>query len=174
MLASNCCLQKTVTYVFSGKMLNCKPESLAFCESQLDDDDDNELIRASRLLAVPLGQLRLCQNATTYNVTSTWGFAGYTPLHRLGCALRAALRDVGHRDAAAKKAVREASNLLITRIQETPGWDNNSSDVDVSSEIGYSPEQMLRFGALGGRVAAATVSAMNPLNSEERQAGLES
>lgn len=97
-----------------------------------------------------------------------WGFAGNTPADRLGCAIRAALRDVGT-NTSASNALREAAELLMNELAATVLVNKI---IKPASEIAaLAPEVFLKAGALGARVAAAVVSATSPLSTEEQCAG---
>ncbi len=143
----------------------------------MDPDDEHHekldaITRAARLLGLKLSQLDLDDSSSRTYGSSSWGFSGSTAFERLGCAVRAAVRDVGV-DASALNAARDAADLILTELQKRSGWDGIPAlPSGSSSSSGMSPEQMLRSGALGGRAAAALVSAVSPLSLEERQAGL--
>lgn len=54
-----------------------------------------------------------------------------------------------------------------------PPTDSSASTTAPIVLAAQTPEQLLRSGALGSRVAAAVVAAMTPVSADERQAGIE-
>ena len=96
-----------------------------------------------------------------------WGFAGFTPADRLGCAVRAALRDVGA-DQSARSALRDAAELIMSELELNK---ISGKMLPFTMNSLSSPEMFVRSGALGSRAAAALVSAMSPLSLEEQTSG---
>jgi tetratricopeptide (TPR) repeat protein len=166
----------------SGKILACKLEALVYCENEdeeADNDDHSSVERlrcAARILGIQLYHLGLADCKTTSSNKSSsnptnfagWGVGGYTAEQRLGCALRAVLRDVGA-DASARRAAMEAADELHSALLQQSSVTSLVRDEDCAR----SPDLMLRFGALGMSAAATVVSAFSPLSAEERSAGLE-
>ena len=116
------------------------------------------------------------QKAVGLPAPQGWGFAGSEPAHKLGSAVRAALRDSGAVPAA-RNAARDAAEVLLAALHDSPtptaaAADRATEGQQQSGALGRSPHLMLRSGALGSRAAAAAVSALSPHNREEREAGL--
>jgi hypothetical protein len=158
-----------------------KPGKLKFCKR--DDDDEaaigeggedsrkENVVRAARLLGLTMTQLEGPAS------DDAWGFAGSTRFERIGCAVRATLREAG-RDSiglysAAKNDVCDAAELLVSELRllegELPDLPFTSGD---NNRVGRSPVTYLRSGALGAFPASAVVSATSNSSSEERNAGL--
>lgn len=167
-----------------------------------EDEESSKLSRAARLLGIDLAQLGLASPEGVEPPSapiSGWGFAGLSPAQRLGCALRSAIRDIGPTSGQAfHSQLRDAAEVLFTELgarelqsflkkreseaaaaaaaEATPSTvvDDASSSAATAQqdELPRSAELMLRFGALGSRVAASIVSSFSPLNADEREAGL--
>lgn len=202
------------SYPTSGKILACKPENLVFHQNEEDEDnedfaisDSSEIARSARILGIELRQLGLAGESkkgggggggdaeAKVATEHAWGFVGCTPVQRLGCALRAAIRDLGSapvsvgdsrvRDSAAflsqEIGARAVADFLKAKDAGSPVVDPAAADATnslldappvTSKSLARSPDLMLRFGALGSRAAAAAVSALSPLSGDEREAGL--
>jgi hypothetical protein len=163
-----------------------KPGTLKFCKR--DDDDEaaiigeggedsrkENVVKAARLLGLTMTQLE-----GPVSGDAAWGFAGSTRLERIGCAVRATLREagrdsnsIGRYSVNAKNDVCDAAELLVSELRllegELPDPPSTSGNDNLA---GRSPVTFLRSGALGALPASAVVSATSNSSSEERNAGL--
>jgi tetratricopeptide (TPR) repeat protein len=141
--------------------------------------------RAARLLDLQLAQLGLV-TASAAEVgdaaaaagggakgLGSWGYGGLTPADRLGCALRAGIRDSGN-NFSSRNAVRNAAEQLQNALNSTgtAAAGDAARSSTTQAEV-LSPHAMLRYGALGSRIAAAVVSSTSAQSTDERQIGLQ-
>lgn len=147
---------------YSGTIINCNPNNFVFLEADSNSFKEGSIENAASVLGITMDQL-----GVTANESKGWGFGGLSVSQRIGCALRAALRDVGSEVLGGQQAAREAAAVLLAMKQiQMP----TESSVEGSEAI--SPDIMLRCGALGGRAAACIVSALSPLSADERNTGI--
>lgn len=155
----------------------CRLSCLLFSEriDEIEEEaNDDSVTRAARALGIPLHQLGLEKppEGGGCHAALGWGFAGAQPSHRLGCALRASIRDAQY-DPATKAAAQDAADTLYTAMSMEEKTQDVAAAVDNSwLEKSLTPDFMLRSGALGERTAAAMVSASSPLSLEERESGV--
>lgn len=101
-----------------------------------------------------------------------WGFGGLRPEACVGTALRSVMRDHGLVSGYSLcDDARLAADLLLKGIGVSEKAADSSASPLLLEE--KAPFVMVRSGALGGRAAAAVVSAFSTLSNAERTAGLE-